>query len=397
MQYDRTFFDAPVDRLGTACEKWDGLWRKENKELLPMWVADMDFRGPGEVMRALQKRAAHGIYGYTEQTGAAARAMLDFFQRRHGLSLALSQQRMLPCVVTGLQAAVRALTKPGDGVILQPPVYGPFFNAVESNGRIPAENPLLLDSRGCYTMDYDGLRRLCQKSAKLMFLCNPHNPVGRCWTRDELLRLWNILSYYGVTLVSDEIHWDFVYERDAFTSALALEPETSDSNEGPGVVVLTSASKTFNLAGLQQAAALSRNAVLLDTLDMEMKRAGVVSGNIFGMVATEAAYRHGDAWLDALLPYLLEAYALCGQMLSVHLPKAVLSPLEATYLGWIDLRAYGFSTAELMARTHEAGVAFTPGTFFGKSEGEGFLRINLACPHSQTAEALKRLERAVTS
>lgn len=390
MAYDSDFFDHSPSRLGTHCEKWDGLRRREGAELLPMWVADMDFRCPPEVTQALAQRAAHGIYGYTEEPDRARDALLGFLKRRHGLSLTREQQAMLPCVITGLKAAVRVLTRPGDSVIVQPPVYGPFFSSIRANSRVVAESPLLCH-QGRYTMDFEGIEALCRAGAKLMLLCSPHNPVGRCWTRQELQRLWDILSRYGVALVSDEIHWDFVYEADAFTSVLALD---GAREPGAALAVLTSASKTFNLAGLQQAALLTHNPGLLKAFQADMDKTGVAMGNIFGMVATQAAYEQGDPWLDGLLAYLREARAILERELPLALPKAVLSPLEATYLAWVDLRAYGFSTQELKQRTYQAGVAFTMGTFFG-TQGEGFLRINLACPHSQLREALARLQKAI--
>ena len=390
LAFDTAFFDEPIDRCCTACDKWDGLNLREGRELLPMWVADMDFRCPPAVTEALVRRAQHPVYGYTTPTAASVQAMLDYLRRRHQLSLTPDQQLMLPCVVTGLRAAVRALTQPGDAVLVQPPVYGPFFDAVRQNGRTLVENPLLADARGFYSIDWAGLEAAFQRGIKLMLLCSPHNPVGRLWSAEELQRLYGLCRQYGVLLVADEIHCDFVYAPGAFYSALRL-----DEAEDAPLVVLSSASKTFNLAGLQQSALLTRNQSLKAAIASELRALGAVSGNIFALVATEAAYREGDDWLDGLLAYLDRARALLRSELTTRLPEAVLTPLEATDLGWIDLRAYGLTTDELMRRTHAQGVAFTPGRFFGLREGEGFLRFNFACPHSQTVEAVRRLERAI--
>ena len=390
MKYDSDFFDTIVDRRGTACEKWDCISQREGRELLPMWVADMDFACPDEVVKALMSRAAHPVYGYTEQTEAAVDAMLGFMQRRHGVKLTRDQQALLPCVVTGLRAAVRTLTKPGDKVIIQPPVYGPFYRSITENGREIVENPLIRDEKGRYSMDFDDLERKCAQGAKLMLLCNPHNPASRPWNREEIARLTDILGRYGVTLISDEIHEDFVFDKDAFTPVLNVL-----TGEDAPVAALTSASKTFNLAGLQQAVLLTRNQEIKRAMTEDMNQAGVVSGNIFALIAAEAAYAEGDAWLDGMLDYLRDGRRILVSELQDRLPKAVLTPLEATYLGWLDLRAYGMSTEELTRRTHAAGVAFTEGTFFGKQLGEGFLRINIACPHSQTREAMARLEKAI--
>lgn len=390
MNYNFSFFDEPIERCGTDCEKWDGIREREGRELLPMWVADMDFRCPAEVTDALIRRAQHPVYGYTDQSESAIQAMLDFTSRHYGVTLTKSQQATLPCVVTGLRAAVRTQTKPGDGVLIQPPVYGPFFSVVQDNGRTLVENPLVRDAQGYYRMDFEGMEAAFQGGVKLALLCSPHNPVGRVWTREELDRVYGLCLRYGVTLVVDEIHADFVFEKGTFTNALLL-----DESEEAKIIVLNSASKTFNIAGMRQAVMLTRNQHLRHELIEDMRNAGVVPGSIFSFIANEAAYRYGDAWLEGMLAYLVAAYGLLQKEIAVRLPKAIMSPMEATYLAWIDLRAYGLTTAEMMKRTYEQGVAFTSGQFFDKALGEGFLRINFACPHSQTLEAVKRLEKAI--
>ena len=390
MKYDKVFFDQPFDRRGTACEKWDGMEERLGEGLNPMWVADMDFICPEEITEAMVKRAAHPAYGYTGQTKAATEAMLAFMQRRHGIILSEEEQIMMPCVVTGLRSAVLAFTQPGDGVIIQPPVYGPFYFSVKDNERKTMECPLICDENGRYTMDLEAVENACKNGAKLMMLCNPHNPVGRCWTRDELTALWNVLSRYDVLLVSDEIHEDFVFRKGAFTPMLTIASGKEDK-----VIALTSASKTFNLAGLQQAVAFARNLDVLKAVKDVMHNAGVVQGNIFGMIAAEAAYAYGDEWLDSMLVYIKEGEMILREELAARLPKAILSPLEATYLGWIDLRAYGMNTAELLERSRKAGVEFTPGTFFGAEIGDGFLRINLACQHDRIRLAAQQLEKAI--
>ena len=248
--YDRAFFDRPIDRRGTACEKWDVAMARDARVSNPMWVADMDFRCPDEVVNALCERAAHPVYGYTEQTDRAVAAMLDFMERRHGLRLTPSEQIMLPCVVSGLKAAVQAFTQPGDRIIVQPPVYGPFYASVRDNGREVAECPLRCDDAGRYTMDLQSVEDACRAGARMMFLCSPHNPVGRVWSREELKALFAVLARYDVLLVSDEIHEDFVYRPGMFVPALDLAVEA-----GVRAISMTSASKTFNLAGLQQATA----------------------------------------------------------------------------------------------------------------------------------------------
>ncbi len=388
--YDKAFFDKGIDRRGTACEKWDGMAEHVGHEVLPMWVADMDFPCPDEVMEAIRRRAEHPVFGYTGYEKQCAGALLGFLKRRHGVQLEPDHHAMLPCVITGLKTAVLTLTQPGDGVIVQPPVYGPFYSSVRDNGRTLVECPLLRDDKGYYTMDLAAVEQALKNGARLMLLCNPHNPAGRAWTQQELADLWQLLNSYGCALVSDEIHMDFVLAERPFVSILSVAQGENDR-----VAALTSASKTFNLAGLQQAALLCRNRDMLASMKKQLSCAGVTQGNIFAMVACEAAHLYGDSWLDALKDYLREAYALLKAELAVRLPEAVLTPLEATYLAWIDLRAYGFTPEELNRRTHEHGVAFTEGTFFGKETGAGFLRINLACPHGHMLEAVKRLEAAI--
>ena len=390
MTYDFSFFDEIIDRRGTNCYKWDHLIAEQGRELLPMWVADMDFRCPAEVQEALIARANHPIYGYTEHSHAAIDAMLAFMQRHHQVTLTHEQQVTLPCVVTGLRTAVRALTQPGDPVLIQSPVYGPFFAVVKDNDRILVENKLVADAQGRYTMDYASMETAFAQGVKLALLCSPHNPVGRVWTLEELTRVYALCKQYDVTLVVDEIHSDFVYARGSFTNALRL-----DESEQAKIIVITSASKTFNLAGLHQAVLLTRNQTLKKALVNEMRNVGIVAGNIFSYLATEAAYQHGDAWLAGMLAYLSAGRKLLMDELQRRLPAAIMSPLEATYLAWIDLRAYGLTTAELMARTYEQDVAFSSGTAFDSTLGEGFLRFNFACPHSQILEAVKRLEKAL--
>lgn len=390
MTYNKEFFDREIDRHGTACVKWDVVEKKLGHAVNPMWVADMDFEGPEEITRALCERAAHPLYGYTEETEESVEALTAFMKRRHGVALKPEEHLLLPCVITGLRAAVQYMTKPGDGVIVQPPVYGPFYMSIRENERKIIECPLKCDDAGRYTMDLASIEEACKAGAKMMMLCNPHNPVSRCWSREELTALLEVLNRYQVILVSDEIHEDFVFEKGAFVPALTLPGACPER-----VIALTSASKTFNLAGLQQAVLFCRDTALVKKLGEYLHSIGVVQGNIFAMVATEAAYRYGDAWLDGMLAYVKEGEAIFREELKARLPEAVFSPLEATYLGWINLRAYGFTTEQMLQRCRDAGVEFTPGTFFGPEAGEGFLRINFACPHAHVRMAAQQLEKAI--
>lgn len=387
MKFNQEYFDEGLYRMGTRCEKWDACRKEHGENALPLWVADMDFPSPPAVQEALLRRAAHPTYGYTEELADDAQALIDFWQRRHGLTVMPEDITMLPCVVTGLKLAILALTKPEDGVILQSPVYGPFRMSVEVTGRRVMDAPLLRREDGRYDMDLAAVEEQLKAGAKLMLLCSPHNPVSRPWRAEELEALLALLRRYDVPLVSDEIHADFVYAPNSFVPVLSLEQSK--------VLSLCAASKTFNLAGLQQASCLCKDGDIRQSIRKEMDRAGVRSGNIFAMEATRAAYNSGDEWLDGLMNYLDGSRALVSELVREHLPKAVLTPMEATYLGWLDLRAYAPTTDELMKKAIEAGVVFTGGTFFGKTAGEGFLRINIGCPRRYIEEGILRLSVAL--
>ena len=387
MMFNEEYFDEGLYRVGTRCEKWDVCRAEHGENILPLWVADMDFPSPPAVQEALLRRAAHPTYGYTETVEDDDQALIDFWQRRHGLTVNAEDITMMPCVVTGLRLAILALTQPGDGVIIQSPVYGPFWMSVEGTGRKVMDAPLIRREDGRYDMDLGAVERQLQAGAKLMLLCSPHNPVSRVWSREELQALLDLLDRYGVPLASDEIHAEFVYAPNTFVPVLSLKREN--------VLSLCAASKTFNLAGLQQASCLCGDAAIREAFRREMNKAGVRSGNIFALEATRAAYEQGDAWLDGLLRYLDGSRVLLAELVRRHLPRAVLSPMDGTYLGWLDLRAYGYTTEELMERTTRAGVRFTGGTFFGEKTGEGFLRINIGCPRRYLEEGVLRLRVAL--
>ncbi|MBR6028499.1 MAG: PatB family C-S lyase [Clostridia bacterium] len=385
--YDQAFFDAGLYRMGTRSLKWDLCRAEHGADTLPMWVADMDFMSPTEVTEALLRRAAHPAYGYTVTMPDDTQALLDFWKRRHGLEMQAEDVTALPCVVTGLKAAIRALTAPGDGVIIQSPVYGPFHQSVEVTRRTLMDAPLQRDAAGRYHMDLAAVERCCQAGARLMLLCSPHNPVSRVWAEWELYALLEVLNRYRVPLVSDEIHADFVYAPNVFVPLLSLQRENALS--------LCAASKTFNLAGLQQASCLCADRRLRLAFQAEIEASGVMSGNLFALEATRAAYQHGDAWLDGLLAYLDGNRLTLAACLREALPSAILTPIDATYLAWIDLNAYRLSTEALTRRCEAAKVAFTGGTFFGEDSGEGFIRFNFGCPRAQIPEAVRRLRMAV--
>ena len=386
MKFDQEYFDAGLYRVDTRCEKWDGMRAEHGEGVLPLWVADMDFPSPPQVQEAILRRAGHPTFGYTAVEQDDWQALIGFWQRRHGLTIAPEALTMLPCVVTGIKLAILALTRPGDGVIIQSPVYGPFRFSVEATERRLCDAPLMRREDGGYDMDLAAVEEQLKNGAKLMVLCSPHNPVSRAWTREELTALVELLSRYNVPLVSDEIHADFVYAPGKFVPILSVTQEN--------VLSFCAASKTFNLAGLQQAACICPDEGMREAFRAQMAKAGVTCGNIFALEGTRAAYTHGDAWLDGLMDYLAGNRDHLAALVREHLPLAVLSPMTATYLGWLDLRAYGLDGAALEKRTAEHGVVFTGGNFFGAG-GEGFLRINIGCPRRYITEGVMRLKKAL--
>ena len=388
MNYDREFFDAGINRAGTNSVKWaaKGIMQEG---MVPLWVADMDFACAEPIRKALKERAEHACYGYTFAGREDAQALSGFWKRRHKLDFKENNLLMLPTVVTGLRACVQTMTQPGDGIIIQSPVYGPFLASVQESGRVVLDASLKRDEAGRYTMDFDAIEKFLEKGARVMILCNPHNPVSRAWTQEELRALLSLLNRYKARLVSDEIHADFVYSPREFVPILSLPEAREDT------VSLAAASKTFNVAGLQQASAICRDRDVLAMLERYLDRTGAQCGNIFALAATRAAYNDCDDWLDGLLHYLKDNQEALKELLLELLPHAVLSPMEATYLAWVDIKAYDTPNCELGSRCRKHGVALTDGQFFGMSTGEGFMRINYGCPKGQLLEGVQRFAHAI--
>ena len=388
MKFDAAYFDQIIDRRNTDCEKWDDRGIMDENGI-PLWVADMDFPCSPAIVNVLQERAKHPCYGYNIDNKKDEEALIGFWQRRHGLTIQPGETQMVPCVITGLKACVRCFTKEGDGVAIVTPVYGPFYFSIELNKRRVMSVSLIRDEEtGRYALDLEGMEKALKDGAKLMMLCSPHNPVSRLWSEEELTALCRLADKYDVPIVCDEIHADFVYKPGRFVSILNI-PEGQKR-----AVMLCSASKTFNVAGLQQAAMVCKNPDMLKVLRDELSAAGVTCGNTFALLAARTAYTASDDWLDGLIEYLDGSRRLVFDLMNQYAPKAKVSPIEATYLAWADMRAYGLTCEQLKEKCKTAGVAFTMGTFFGE-EGESFLRINFACPRSQLTEGIKRLGKAL--
>jgi len=381
-------FDRGIDRRGTYCEKWDFNQRIFGREdVIPMWVADMDFASPPCVREAIASRAAHGAYGYTDYDALMTEALTEWMRARHGLEMRPEWAIFSPGVVDSILFALRAVTEPGDGVIVQPPVYQPFFKMADRAGCAVMKSPLIETAEG-WRMDLEGVRRRLEEGAKAMILCSPHNPVGRVWTRDELSALIALVGRYGATLIADEIHADFALPGHRHTATMTLRGAEK-------TILLVSATKTFNLAGLRSSAIIIRDEALRGRVRDAMRTMGADTPNIFGAVAQTAAHRAGAPWLDALVGYLDENRRLAEAFFAADAPQIRPCPMEGTYLMWLDCRALGMDQQALERFfIDRAGVGLSSGTHFGE-EGAGFMRMNLAAPRARVEEALSRIGKAV--
>ncbi len=381
-------FDRGIDRRGTYCEKWDFNEKNFGREdVLPMWVADMDFASPECVREAVMARAAHGAYGYTEYTVPMMEAVSEWMRARHGLDMRPEWALFSPGVVDSILFALRAVTNPGDGVIVQPPVYQPFFKMADRAGCAVVKNPLVETAEG-WRMNLAQLEDQLKAGAKAMILCSPHNPVGRVWTKAELQELVNLLNRYGATLIADEIHADFALPGHIHTASMTLAGAEKS-------ILLVSSTKTFNLAGLRSSTMVIRDEALRERVKGVMKKMGADTPNIFGAVGQTAAYRLGAPWLDALTRYLDENRRLAEAFFAARAPRIRPARMEGTYLMWLNCREFQMDQKALERFfIDRAGVGLSSGTHFGE-EGAGFMRMNLAAPKARVAEALQRIGEAV--
>ncbi|NLF27284.1 MAG: putative C-S lyase [Clostridiales bacterium] len=386
MELNREFFDEVIDRSGTASEKWDA--RKEvfgRADVLPLWVADMDFRCAPEIVRAIEERARHPIYGYTANISENRAAEAAWLRRRFGLDVDPDWILTSPSVVDSMLYSIEAFTSPGERVLIQPPVYGPFRETVKRLGRLVEESPLV-DAPDGYRMDFEGLESAFASGVKFMFLCSPHNPVGRVWTRAELERLFGLADRFGAVIVSDEIHASFAFSPHRHTPCLSLSSRS---------VMLTSATKAFNLAGLRQSSAVVSDPELRKKLKTAIRRFNGDRPNLFAMAAQRAAYELGDEWLDKCLDYIRENRDFAEAFIGANLPEIAVHPLEGTYLMWLDTRKTGVRHGELFRRLVDAGVGLNDGLFFGE-QGRGYFRLNLAAPRANIERGLLCVERALS-
>lgn len=385
MKYD---FDKTIDRRATNSYKWDSA----PEGVLPMWVADMDFRTAPAVIDALQKRVAHGIFGYTRVPDAYYDAVTSWFSRRHGWDIDREWIIYTSGVVPAVSAVIKALTVPGDKVIVQTPVYNCFFSSIRNNGCEIVSNPLRRTA-DTYEMDFDALERcVADPRAKVMLLCNPHNPAGRVWTPDELTRLGNICLRNGVTVVADEIHCELVYQGFKYTPFASLSDAFLHRS-----VTCVSPSKAFNIAGLQIANIVAFDNDLRSRIDKAININEVCDVNPFGVAATIAAYNEGEEWLNQLVGYLHGNYEAMAEFCRRELPEFPITRLEGTYLVWMDCSSLGMPSDALEhALLDDARLWLNAGTMYG-AEGEGYMRWNIACPRSVMLDGLNRFLNFVRS
>ena len=385
MKYD---FDKTIDRRATNSYKWDSA----PEGVLPMWVADIDFRTAPAIIDALQKRVAHGIFGYTRVPDAYYDAVTSWFSRRHGWDIDREWIIYTSGVVPAVSAVIKALTVPGDKVIVQTPVYNCFFSSIRNNGCEIVSNPLRRTA-DTYEMDFDALERCAaDPRAKVMLLCNPHNPAGRVWTPDELTRLGNICLRNGVTVVADEIHCELVYQGFKYTPFASLSDAFLHRS-----VTCVSPSKAFNIAGLQIANIVAFDNDLRSRIDKAININEVCDVNPFGVAATIAAYNEGEEWLNQLVDYLHGNYEAMAEFCRRELSEFPITRLEGTYLVWMDCSSLGMPSDALEhALLEDARLWLNAGTMYG-AEGEGYMRWNIACPRSVMLDGLNRFLNFVRS
>ena len=385
-----TDFNKIIERNNTSSLKWDfTLERFGRKDILPMWVADMDFPSPPQVIEAIRNRADHGLFGYTKVSETYNSEVLKWMESRNKWLVKEEWLVHTPGVVTSINSAVLAFTEEGDKILVQTPVYYPFFSSITENSRQLITNPLTLKD-DYYNIDFDDLEIKLKNNVKMMIFCSPHNPGGRVWNKEELSNVAKLCNKYNVLLVSDEIHSDLVYKGNIHLPIATLDDETLQNT-----ITCISPTKTFNIAGLATSITIIPNKLLRNKFQKTLNRTGADMLNIFGMVAAEAAYKDGGEWLEDLLVYLQGNLDLLTQFISEKIDTIKLIKPEATYLAWLDCRKLPIATGGLKEFfVKEAAVGLNDGITFGEN-GLGFQRINFACPRSILLEGLKRIENAV--
>ncbi len=388
-------YQSPPDRRGSGSVKWDKQAYEGAPRTIPLWIADMDFPSPEPVIGALKKRAEHGVFGYSMAGPSYYQALDYWFSSRFDLRISEEEVTITPGIVPAIHSLIRAFSNEGDEVIIQNPVYYPFAAAIKENNRVVSVNNLQ-ETDGRYRMDFENLETLAGRDqAKLLILCSPHNPVGRVWSRDELQEVAEIASRHSLIVIADEIHCDLIMP----DSPREHIPYTLLGEKTEKAVLCNAPSKSFNIPGLATSNIIIQDKGLRDRFRRELHRSCSDSPNCFGPVAAEAAYLYGAPWLEETLDYIQDNRDLLRNFLAARMPDISISPLEATYLPWLDVRhvlqSLHTDSAGLEGLLVEkAGVWVEAGSLFGNS-GEGFLRVNIACSRNLLQEALERIERAI--
>lgn len=384
-------FNEVVERRGTNCVKYDLLEEiYGNEQAIPMWVADTDFRVPDFIMDALKKRLDHDILAYSYRPESYFDAVIGWMKKRHHWNITREMISSSPGVVSAVTMLIMALSNPGDSVIVQPPVYFPFFMCIRGSDRKMVENPLKIVN-GRFTFDFEQLERIIDERTKILVLCSPHNPGGTVWHREELERLTDICEKNGIVILSDEIHSDLILNGNQHFPLASISEKAAQN-----CAVLMAPSKTFNVAGLSSAIVIIPNKKIKVKYEKVIHTIHIDGGNVLGNIALEAAYKGGEEWLDQLIHYLDGNFAYLNNFILERLPKLKVMTPEATFLAWIDFSAYGLSEKSMAKRLAEGGVALNNGSRFG-TNGEGFFRLNFGCPRTTLQEGLERLESVLNS
>lgn len=385
MKYD---FDEIVNRRGTNSVKWD---EAREEGVIPMWVADMDFKAAPCILDALKKRVDHGVFGYTMVPDSYYESIISWFERRHQWHIERDWIIYTSGVVPAISAIIKALTEPGDKVLVQTPVYNCFFSSIRNNGCTTAENALVRKGNS-YEIDFDDFeRQAADEKTKVFLLCNPHNPAGRVWTQEELSRMNDICLRHNVKVIADEIHCELVMPGHEFTPFAAVSKACQDN-----CITTNSPTKSFNIAGLQIANIITNNAEDRQKIDRAININEVCDVNPFGVIALQAAYNEGEDWINQLNVYLWENYQALKAFFKDNLPQLEVINLEGTYLVWVNVRATGMTGNELTDKLLKEGKVFVNrGTMYGETTGEDYIRINIAMPRSLMLEGLKRMKDVI--
>lgn len=383
-------FDERIERRNTNSIKWDTAERSYgDKDIIPLWIADMDFKVPQEIVDAIKERADHGVFGYTRRSPESYASVIGWMKRRYNWEIEREWIKFAPGVVPGLNIIVQAYTKPGDEIIIQTPVYHPFYSIVKNNGCQIVENPLKC-VKGKYEMDFENLKKIITKKTRMIILCSPHNPVGRVWTKEELIQLGNIALENNILVVVDEIHGDLVYKPNVHTVFASISEEFADNS-----IICTAPNKTFNIAALKTANIIIKNKKLRNQYALQFEKSFIEGPTVLGDIAQTAAYTQGEQWYEEMMKYVEDNLEFTLNFFKTRIPKIKIARPEGTYLLWLDCSGLHMNNEDLNNFfIKKCKVWFNNGATFGKA-GENFVRLNIATSRGVLQEAYERIEREI--